>query len=200
MGYVRTMNKPDNTIMRGAISRRRILSFPAALSLGAFASLDWGRMPLGRRKQRTSDERQAFALERFSSGSSCSQSVLEAYAEDYGLDPKLAHRISAGLAAGSTIGGECGAVASAYLVIGLEYGLAENESREQAMHVMMKIKQFVARFTEKHGAINCVELLGLDPTTEEGMKEAMEKNLFATKCVAQVRDAVAILDSLIAEG
>ena len=106
----------------------------------------------------------------------------------------------AGLAGGSTIGGECGAVASAYLVLGLEYGITENESLEQAMHVMMKIKQFVARFTEKHGAINCVELLGLDPTTEEGMKEAMEKNLFGTKCVAQVRDAVAILDSIIAEG
>ena len=192
------MDKRSGVNVCGAISRRRLFSVPAVVSLGAFAGLGWRHSTPSR--QRTSEERQAFALERFAGGSSCSQSVLEAYAEDYDLDPKLAHRISAGLAGGSTIGGECGAVASAYLVLGLEYGITENESLEQAMHVMMKIKQFVARFTEKHGAINCVELLGLDPTTEEGMKEAMEKNLFGTKCVAQVRDAVAILDSIIAEG
>ena len=140
------------------------------------------------------------AVERFTHGYTCSQSVLEAYAEDYDLDPMLARRISAGLAGGSAIGGECGAVGSAYLVLGLEYGLTENKDREKAMRAVMKIREFVARFREKHGAINCDELLGVDPFSEEGMRESMEKNFFETRCVPLVRDTVAILDSLIAEG
>jgi C_GCAxxG_C_C family probable redox protein len=146
----------------------------------------------------TTEDRIALALMRFKMGFHCSQCVLEAYAEDFEIGPELARKLAAGLAGGSTVGGECGAVGSGYLVLGLKFGKSlpahGDEGREPEL--WSSIRQFVTEFKERHGAINCRELLGVDVFSEEGRAEALRKDLFAERCPNFIRESITIIDSL----
>lgn len=143
-------------------------------------------------------DRIALALRRFRQGYHCSQSVLEAYAHDFGIEPTLAQRMAAALAGGSTVGGECGVVGSAYLVLGLKYAVPLPASGDVEMEdeLWRHVRSFLAEFRERHGAITCLELLGIDAFTREGRKEGLRRNLFATRCPDFIRSGIEILDSL----
>ncbi len=146
----------------------------------------------------TPEDRVAQALMRFRQGYHCSQSVLETYAGDFGLDPQLARRMAAALAGGSTVGGECGAVSSAYLVLGLRHGRlvpAHGDVSREA-ELFDRIRLFVQRFTEQHGALTCRELLGIDVFTPEGHAEGLRRNLFSTRCPQFIQDAILLLEEL----
>ena len=184
------------------LDRRRLLT--AACSLGPALALG-GRFPLLQTDragtagiQRTTGDRIALALMRFQMGYHCSQSVLEAYAYDFDLDPELARRMATALAGGSTVGGECGAISSGYIVLGLKHSqkLPAHGDVEKEMEVFGRVKRFIDEFRERHGAITCHELLGVDVFTKEGREEGLRKNLFATRCPNHIRDAITILDSL----
>jgi len=147
---------------------------------------------------RTTEDRVELALMRFRGGFHCSQAVLEAYAADFGLDAELARRIVAGLAGGSTVGGECGAVASGYLVLGLRHARITPAFGDVAQESELwdRVRRFVGEFEDRHGALTCRELLGVDAFTREGYEEASRKNLFKTRCPNHIRDVITILDSL----
>ena len=147
---------------------------------------------------RTTEDRVELALKRFQGGFHCSQAVLEAYAADFGLDVELARRIAAGLAGGSTVGGECGAVASGYLVLSLKHARVTPAygDVEQENELWNRVRRFVGEFEQRHGALTCRELLGVDAFAREGYEEALRKDLFKTRCPNYVRDAITILDSL----
>jgi C_GCAxxG_C_C family probable redox protein len=135
---------------------------------------------------------------RFKMGYHCSQAVLEAYASDCGLEPEMARRLSSALAGGSTVGGECGAVASGYLVLGLKHGrtLPAHGNVQKESELWDRVRQFVAEFKKRHGAITCRELLGVDVFTAEGQREAEKRGLFVARCPQHIRDAITILDEL----
>ena len=138
------------------------------------------------------------AVMSFESGLHCAQAVLEAYAEDCGLDPMLARRMGAALAGGSTVGGECGAVAAGYLVLGMRHGTTRpsfgDTSKEEEL--FGRLRRFVAGFQERHGALTCRELLGVDVFTPEGRAEGQRRGLFRTRCPRHVRDVVDLLETL----
>ena len=56
--------------------------------------------------------------------------------------------------------------------------------------------EFANRFQKQNGSIVCCELLGCDISTPEGMREAQERNLFKTTCVAMVESAAVILEEM----
>jgi len=143
------------------------------------------------------EDRIALALMRFREGFHCSQSVFEAYSADFDLDPELARRLAAALAGGSTVGGECGVVGSAYLVLGLKYAgdRAAYGDTEREDRLWSRVRQFLAEFKKRNGAITCRELLGVDTFAREGREEALRKNLFVTHCPKYIRDGIEILDS-----
>ncbi|MFZ5570289.1 MAG: C-GCAxxG-C-C family protein [Thermodesulfobacteriota bacterium] len=141
--------------------------------------------------------RQEMAVNRFMEGHRCSQAVLGAFAPEVGMDADLAGRIAMGLAGGSGVDGECGAVSAAYLVIGLKYGFSHPGDSARFQAVMGKIREFVAAFRKLHGGINCRQLIGLDPFSEEGYREFVARNLKETACRQFVADAVVTLETLL---
>ncbi len=137
------------------------------------------------------------ATKRFTDGFQCSQCVLEVFAENYGLDPVLARKIGSPLAGGSGLGGECGAVAGALIVLGMEYGMADAGDSDAFQNTFAKVGTFVEKFKERHGGINCQQLIGLDVFSEEGLKEFKNKGIKLTQCIKYVEDAVRIVEEII---
>jgi C_GCAxxG_C_C family probable redox protein len=139
------------------------------------------------------------AVSRFARGFSCSQAVLSAYAGQFGLDDQTALKIAAGFGGGMGLMAEtCGAVTGAFMVLGLRYG-GTSPDREAKEVTFAQIGEFVDRFKARHGSLKCRDLLGCDIGTPEGYRLAREKNLFGTTCPKFVRDAVAILEEMLAE-
>lgn len=137
------------------------------------------------------------AKKRFTEGFHCSQSVLEAFAEKYGLDPILARKIGNPLAGGSGLGGVCGAVTGAFLVLGMEYGMADASDSYAFQNTFEKVGVFVEKFKERHGNLNCQQLIGLNVFSEEGIKDFMDKDIKLKQCIKYVEDAVRIVEEII---
>jgi C_GCAxxG_C_C family probable redox protein len=127
----------------------------------------------------------------------CAQSVFRVFSEEYGLDKKMALSIAQGFGGGMHINGACGAVTGALMVL----GLASKAYQEDPKAIMDKVRaltaEFVRRFKELHGAVNCTELIGYDLSNPAQAKEAREGNVFTTKCPMFVNDAVKILETLL---
>lgn len=141
-------------------------------------------------------EKQEMAVAQFFGGYRCSQAVLEVFAPELGLHVDLARKISIGLAGGAGCGGECGAVEAAYLVNGLRFGFAHSGDSERFKKVIDKNGEFVARFKDLHRTINCRELIGVDPFSEEGFHHFQENDLKTKICAHLVEDAVKILEEI----
>lgn len=137
------------------------------------------------------------AIKRFTEGFHCSQSVLEAFAEQYGLNPILARKLGSPFVGGSGLGGECGAVTGALMVLGMEYGMADAGDSDAFQNTFEKVGTFVEKFKERHGNLNCQQLIGLNVFSEEGLKEFIDKNIKLTQCTKYVEDAVRIVEEII---
>jgi C_GCAxxG_C_C family probable redox protein len=141
------------------------------------------------------------ALSKLKSGYHCSQCVFNAFASDFNIDPKTALKMSCALAGGSIVGGECGAVGSGYLVIGLRYGvqapsLKSGEADRQLVQLFSKIGQYVAWFENKHQAITCLELTGVNVFDPVERQTGAEHGAF-DNCGRIVANAIKKLDSLL---
>ena len=128
----------------------------------------------------------------------CSQAVFFPYAQELGLDKKAALKVSCGFGAGMGCMGEtCGAVTGAFMVIGLKHGRAEIADVQAKEKTYKLVREFVEKFKLRNGSIVCKELLGFDISTQEGMREAKQKNIHATLCPKFVKDAAEIVEEMI---
>lgn len=141
-------------------------------------------------------EKQELAVAQFLGGYRCSQAVLAVFAPELGIDVDLARKISLGLAGGAGCGGECGAVEAAYLVNGLRFGFAHPGDSEGFMKVIGKNEEFADSFKKKHKCLNCRELIGVNPFSEEGFRTFQENDLKTKICANLVGDAVKILGEI----
>jgi C_GCAxxG_C_C family probable redox protein len=134
----------------------------------------------------------------FKEGFACSQSVLSAFAPELGLDREMAHKVATSFGGGmGRMGKTCGAVTGAFMVIGLKYGRTRAEDEETKEKAYELVKEFVKRFQERNGSIECRELLGHDMSTPEGYKIIYEKGLTKELCPNFVQDAVEILEQIL---
>jgi len=138
------------------------------------------------------------AVEVFNEGLSCSQAVFGAYCERFGLDKKLAYKISSGFGGGMHLNQTCGAVTGAFMVIGLKYGRTRADDVEAKMKTAKLVAEFAKKFKERHGSINCTELIGCDISTPEGFEEAKKKDVFKQLCPQYVKSAAEILEEILA--
>jgi C_GCAxxG_C_C family probable redox protein len=139
------------------------------------------------------------AITYFKNDYCCSQAVFATFAPELGLERETALKIASSFCAGmGKTGRTCGAVTGAFMVIGLGRGSAEpdQKSREEAYRL---VQEFVRLFNERNTTIECKELLGCDIGTPDGYREAQAKNLFETVCEKLVRDAVEIVEGLLAD-
>lgn len=140
------------------------------------------------------------AVEYFSNNFNCSQSVFATFATEYGIDEELALKLGTSFGGGARMGELCGAVSGALLVLGLRCGhckCGDIETKEKSYAIA---NEYMHRFIEKQGSVVCRDLLGYDLSKPNEMEEAREKNLFHTICPEMVKQAVVVLDEMIARG
>ncbi len=106
----------------------------------------------------------------------CCQSVLVPFADACGLDREAAFQLGANFGSGMRHGSTCGAVTSALMVLGLA-GRGPDEATE-----------FMRRFREKNGALDCAALLRMAKENGEERKPHCDRLVF---------DAVEILEDLL---
>lgn len=95
-------------------------------------------------------------------------------------------------------GGMCGAVSGAIITLGLLFGSTgpgENEAKDLTYGLTRK---FVTRFAGRCGSVSCTVLLGCDLSTGEGFARARDENLTRTLCPCYVKDAVEIIEEVLA--
>ena len=126
-------------------------------------------------------------------GHNCAQAVAGAFADRPGLATASALRVAASLGGGMKCASVCGAVSGALLVTGLRFGSADPADKTARDAAGYAAKEFLRAFTEKHGALTCRELLGIDISTEKGARSARDAKLFTTICPELVGDAAQIL-------
>lgn len=124
----------------------------------------------------------------------CAQSVLLSFADDVRLEEKTALRIALGFGGGMGMGETCGAVTGAYMVLGMKAHSGGKSYQELKDETKAAVRRFNSLFTERHGALSCKRLLGVDISTPEGAEAAQENQLFDTLCPKFVASASEILE------
>ena len=135
------------------------------------------------------------AEDTFRKGFNCAQAVVSTFADEHGLDRDAALRLAGAFGAGMTMGETCGAVTGAYMVIGLQRAKADPAYNRGELAEL--VAEFNRRFEERRNSVVCRVLLGCDPSTPEGRKEAIERGLFKTMCAELVRDAAEIVQYVL---
>lgn len=130
------------------------------------------------------------AVQLFEDGYMCSQAVLAVFCEEFGLSRGQAFKISISFGGGMRKGEVCGACTGAIMALGLKYG--ENKSKSDEMCV-----KFLDSFKKENGSYICRDLLDCDIRTEEGIKYAIDNNLFKEICPKMVESAAKIAQELI---
>ncbi len=129
---------------------------------------------------------------------SCCTGVLAAYATGLGMETELAARVGRGMAGGiGGLGNVCGAVSGAVMVIGLKTTNKDNiRDMDTGLKTMGTVREFIARFEERHNSIKCRELTGHDLSSPEKSAAAMKENAFVN-CPKYIESAVTILDDIL---
>lgn len=130
------------------------------------------------------------AVHLFQNGYVCSQAVFAAFSEDYDLSKEQALKIGACFGSGMRKGEVCGACTGALMVLGLKYGDDKTKSNEVC-------ERFLDEFEKENGSYICRDLLGCDIGTPEGVKEAVDNNLFKEFCPIMVESAAKIVDEIL---
>lgn len=141
-------------------------------------------------------DRKSKAVEKFLQGMACSQAILSEYGTVFGLSSETAMKIAAGFAAGMRRANVCGAITGAYMTLGLKYSGQNCQESAGRKDVYKAIAEFNQEFEKIHGTLSCKELLGCDISTPEGMKTAIESNLFKTICPKFLGDAADLLEKI----
>ena len=80
------------------------------------------------------------------------------------------------------------------MALGLKYGSTDLEDKlrlEEMVHNLDK------EFEQRNKSKQCKELLGLDINSEEGMKEALEKDLLTSVCGSCIRSSIEITEEIM---
>jgi len=144
-------------------------------------------------------ERKEKAAQMFNTSHNCAQSVLTSFSDKTGLTEDLSCRISCAFGAG---GGrrqyQCGAVSGALLAISAVHGRGLHDDSSVQDKTYSLTRDFLARFEEKHGTLECRKLLdGADLMTPEGQTKFKSENMKKDRCTIFVTDAVEILEGII---
>ena len=134
----------------------------------------------------------------FKKGFNCCQAVFTPFALEKGVNEEAVLMLSSGFAAGLCFQGEtCGAVIGAQMAIGLNIGYAKPGDQHGRDMVKKSIAEHRKKFVEKYGSTLCKELVGDDPSTEEGLNYLKENGVFKAKCPGFVADSVEILQAVL---
>jgi C_GCAxxG_C_C family probable redox protein len=136
-------------------------------------------------------------MDRFDQRFSCSQCVLAAFAPQFGLPDETALLLAGPFGGGiARTGRTCGAVTGGLMALGLKYGYTTPEGKAACYATG---REFMRRFGEENGSIECNTLLGYDMSTEEGAAAARDSGITSIVCPGLVGSAVEIVESMLRE-
>ncbi len=139
------------------------------------------------------------ALQLYSNGFNCAQSVIASFADILDVSEETAIRMASGFGGGmGRMQETCGAATGAFMVIGYLRGKFKEGDDESNDRTNKLIQEFSRRFTHEHGSVNCKALIKFDINSEEGMVEAKEADVFNKKCTHFVKTSVELLEEIIA--
>lgn len=145
-------------------------------------------------------ERAKQAVDNFTAGCNCAQSVLLAYADILALTPEQAAMISVGFGGGmGRLRLHCGAFSAAVMLAGVMEG-EDGAKKEHRPETYVRVQEIHRQFLERNGTISCAELLGKagvpeDPTPEERTPEYYAKR----PCARIIASACEMIDGMLAE-
>jgi len=133
----------------------------------------------------------------FLSGLYCAESVLLSIAGERDIHSDLIPKIATGFCSGQArSGGQCGALSGGIMGISLIKGRMSSEDSVEETYT--GVRTLIDGFRERFGAINCMELINCDLSTDEGQAEFIQKNHLETCaqfCTGTTELALNILDS-----
>ena len=136
-----------------------------------------------------------FQKEMSSKGCNCAQIVFSYFAEKNGLDINRALKISSAFGGGMGKGDICGAITGAYMALGLIYG-NDLENSDRSI-LKQKMKEFDIEFEKISGERRCEDILGVNVSDTEKVKEIAKKNPdFKAVCPKLVINSIKIIESL----
>ena len=142
------------------------------------------------------DQKAKEAVDLFSRGFSCGQSVFAVFSDEVEVPHDTALKLAAPFLGGMGRSGEtCGAVCGALMVLGHFYGNTEPSPGEKAQLAALT-SDFLGKFTGKFGSVKCKELLGYDQSKPDEHKIIMDKKLTIQKCPHFLSGAINILSSM----
>lgn len=124
--------------------------------------------------------------------------MLTGFGRPWGLEREIALKLARAFGVGMGGGHTCGAVSGALMIMGLAAGEIKDNDRAARYDCYAKARSFMAAFRDLHGSTDCRDLLGLDPSTTDGMALARQRNLFVTVCPPLVKTACELLEEALA--
>lgn len=138
------------------------------------------------------------ALQFYSEGFNCAQSVIASFADVLEVNEETAIRMASGFGGGmGRMQDTCGAITGAFMVIGYLRGKYKTGDEQANETTNMLIQDFSKKFTEKHGSIKCKSLINYDLNSVEGLKAAKDADVFNKKCAFFVKTAVEMLEETV---
>jgi C_GCAxxG_C_C family probable redox protein len=140
----------------------------------------------------------AEAKKQFEDGFLCAPAVFSTYAAELGLEKSLALKIACGFGGGiGRMGKTCGVVTGALMTIGLKHGKADLSDIESQQKTIALVNEFVKKFKEQYGSIECRELIGYDLSDPAEHKLAKESGVFENRCPDLVLGGACILEEIL---
>ena len=140
------------------------------------------------------------AVELFTSGCNCAQSLFGAFAEECGTAPEYAMRLCSSFGGGmGRLREVCGAVTGAFMVLGLRLGAADPNRYADKAEQYERVQRFAKVFEQRFGSYLCRDLLGLELQREEpAPSERTPEYYLQRPCALYIAYAAALLEQMLA--
>ena len=141
-------------------------------------------------------DRYKTALEYFSTGSGCAQSVALAFQDKVDLEEIQIKKVASSFGSGmGKLQMTCGALTGAYMVMGFLFPLANDKSEKERQYA--SVQELARRFEKVHGSIYCRKLLNCDFNSHEGEQFFLENDLKNRVCSRCIRTSISILEEML---
>ncbi len=140
-------------------------------------------------------------LLKFKSGSNCAQSVLSTYLPTLGIPEPIAHKMGAGL--GSGVGRKqyiCGALNAGAIVLSTQTGNEKGADVVRKDLALERVRQLITGFEKKFKSSQCIDIIGIDISTAEGRKRALDAGVFRDICLPCIEEVCMQLEEELNPG
>ena len=142
------------------------------------------------------------AVQAFTNGANCAQSVVVAFKDMLHMDESTAFKLASSFGGGiGRLREVCGAVSGMLIVYGMLKGYDRIDDPEAKKSHYANVQMLVKRFRDAHGSYVCRELLSLQKgeKTDPVPSDRNAQFYHARPCASYVTTAAKLLDEILAD-